>query len=340
MVVVLAVGSVLLVGCRSGSPNRSAAGRAARADRVLLTVDFEPGRTLRYRFVSYRDITLDWDPGAEDAADRLQRQSERLEMVVAYTPAEVDSYGISTVRATCGSVQVIRTGQPSGRGADTDAVMTAQGKTFVLKVDARGKIVDASDLDRLIRELGDAAFRPDTSHGRIKEPDLVGDFVASQWFLWDAISSIDTPTAGVTVGQTWRSMLSIPTPMVMRQARDVTYRLAEIQDIEQGRLAAIESTYRLAESVPSGWPVPYSGRFQLSGTFGFLGAYDVVALEGSGQTLFNVDAGRLERESQTYTLRMKASLPPMGLRANPFITIEQTLTMERLDEERQVQQVP
>lgn len=329
--IVLAVTLTLLGGCR-GTSRKAAERKAPRGARVLLTVDFEPGRTLRYRFVSYREIILDWDPGAAAEANRTQMQTERLEMIVAYTPVEVDPYGISAIRAVCESVEVARTGRPSGRGLDTDAVTTARAKTFTIEVDPRGKIVDASDLDRLIRELGVAAFRPDTSRGRIKEPDLIGDFIAGQWFLWDAISSIETPVAGVTVGQTWRSKLPIPTPMVMRTARDVTYRLDDVRRTEEGLLAEIGSTYSLADSAPRDWPVPYAGRFQLSGTFGFLGAYDIVALEGSGRALFNLDAGRIMRQDQKYTLQMKASLPPMGIRADPFITIEQTLTMESLDE--------
>jgi hypothetical protein len=296
-------------------------------------VDFEPGQTLSYRFVSHRDIILDWDPGAAASANKTQRQSERLQMVMTYTPIEVDPYGVSTIRAACQSVEVTRTGRPSGRGLDTDAVETAQGRTFTIKVDPRGKIVDASGLDTLIRELGVAAFRPDTSMGRIKEPDMIGDFVASQWFLWDAISSIGTPTAGVAVGESWKSVLSVPTPMVMRKAREVTYRLAEIRDDAEGRLAVIDSTYGLADSVPQGWPVPYSGRFQVSGTFGFLGSYQLVGLEGSGRELFNMDAGRIEREEQKYTLQLKAALPPVGIRANPAITIKQMLTMELVREQ-------
>ncbi len=332
--IVVAVALIVLVGCRADDTgSQTAAQSTPRGDRVLLTVDFEPGRTLSYKFVSHRDIALDWDPGAVASANRMQKQSEHLEMVVAYTPIEVDPYGVSTIRATCQSVEVTRTGRPSGRGLDTDAVETAQGKAFTIKVDPRGKIVEASDLDRLIRELGAAAFRPDTSRGRIKESDMIGDFIASQWFLWDAIASIDTPTAGVAVGQSWKSTLAVPTPMVMRKAREVTYQLAKTRDGDQGRLAVIDSTYSLADSVPQDWPVPYSGRFQVSGTFGFLGSYELVGLEGSGRELFNIDAGRVERGDQTYTLQMKASLPPMGIRANPVIAIEQTLTMERLGEQ-------
>ena len=301
-------------------------------ERYWLTTDFEAGTTLRYRFVSHRDIALDWDGGTAEDAESVQNQSEHFEMVMALTPVDVDPFGASTIRVVCESVRMRRMGRPTMRGLTEDAVLTAQGRSFVIRVDPRGKIVDTSDLDRFIGDLGAAAFRADTSRGRIKEPDLIGDFVAGTWFLWDAIASIQRPVAGVTVGQTWPSKLPVPTPMVMRRARDVTYRLADVIETEAGQVAEIDSVCSLADSAPSSWPIPYSGRFQFSGTFGFLGGYEITSLEGHGHVRFNIDAGRLERQEQEYTLEMKASVPPMGIQANPFITIAQTLTTERVAE--------
>lgn len=298
---------------------------------VLFTVDFEPGQTLRYKFVSSRKITLDWDPRAAASTSKVQEQMEQLEMVVAYTAVEVDPYGISTIRAACESVKVTRGGGPGRRLFGTDAVETAQGKTFTLKVDPRGKIIDNSELKSLVQEMGKSAFRGGSEGRRIKEPDMIGDFVAGQWFLWDALSSVEQPAGGVSPGQTWPSQLSVPTPMVMRKARDVTYRLAEVRPPDRGRVAVIKSTYTLAKTAPASWPVPYSGRFQMAGTFGFLSGYDVSSLAGEGQELFNVDAGRVENDQQNYTLEMDASLPPMGIQANPHIRIDQTLTMEQVN---------
>jgi hypothetical protein len=378
--------------------SRAADGRATIGKRVFLTVDFQKGQTLRYKFTSKKEIAVDWDPNAVASANRVQGQSEDCEMVVAYTPVEVDPYGVSTIRAVVESVHAERSGGPAARRFGTDAVETAQGKSFTLQVDPRGKIVDSSQLTALIQEMGKQAFRADTSGGRTKEPDMIGDFIAGQWFLWNAQASVERPADGLTVGQTWSSQLSVPTPMVMRRARNVVYKLDQIrgnaadslwrgrpalasrghpirqtqgrlglassdqdasaapgvqgqdalatagqgQDAlatgEQGRdalatggagpLAVIKSTYTLADAVPAGWPIPYSGRFQMSGTFGFLGPYEVLGLEGTGEELFNLKAGRIERRRETYTLRVRAGLPPIGIRANPHITIEQTLTME------------
>jgi hypothetical protein len=325
---IIVAGLLALSGC--GTAGDGSGGLASiGGGRVLLTVDFQQGRTIRYKFVSSRKIAVDWDPNLETQANRVQELSEELEMVVAYTPVEVDPYGVSTIRAVCESVKATRTGGPNRRVFGTDATQTAEGKSFIIKVDPRGKVVDRSELKSLIQEMGKSAFRQSSEPRRIKEPDMIGDFVAGQWFLWDAVSSIEPPSQGVRPGQTWRSQLPVPTPMVMRKARDVTYRLDEVRRTDGARIAVIESTYTLAEKAPSAWPVPYSGRFQMSGTFGFLGSYEVSDLKGRGQELFNLDAGRVESYRQEYTMQVKATLPPMGIRTNPSIRIDQTLTMER-----------
>ena len=322
--------SVLLSGCGTSGPSEPTGGSLKRSlgmaqqPRVLLTIDFVQGRTLRYKFVSERKITVDWDPNAPNGPGKVLPQTERLEMIVAYTPTSVDPYGASTIQATCESVEAVR----SVRNYGPDAAAVAQGKSFVLKVDPRGRIVDYSSLRSLVQEMGKAAFTQDVSRGRTKNPDMIGDFVASQWFLWDAEASIEPPAAGVAKGQSWKSRLSVPTPMVMRKAREVTYRLDGWRDADSGRCAVITGTYRLAESAPQSWPIPYSGRFQMSGTFGLLGSYQVLSLEGAGQELFNIDAGRIEQSEQKYTMKARASVLLMGISANPLITIEQTLTME------------
>ena len=150
---------VLLAGCGSPGQDRPASGgraagiagrgtsdetsratdrRSTVAGRVFLTVDFQPGQTLRYKFTSKKNIAVDWDPNAAANANHVQEQSETFEMIVAYTPVEVDPYGVSTVRATVESVRAVRSGGPSARNFGTDAVESAQGKSFTLKVDPRG----------------------------------------------------------------------------------------------------------------------------------------------------------------------------------------------------------
>jgi hypothetical protein len=317
--VIAVIGLIVLSGCAG-----------AVRERELLTVDFQEGQTLRYQFVSSRDIEIDWDPtasGPKPPKDKVNKSSESMIMVVAYRPVEVDSYGLTTVEAKCESVRVQREGKRQQR----DAVESLPGKTFKFKVGPTGKIEDYSQLDELVGELGEKAFDASSKRGRIKNPDMISDFIATQWFLWDSVSSIKKPSEGVSAGASWTSQLSVPTPMVMREARDVTYRLDEIRESEKGRLAVISSTYSLAESVPRSWPVPYTGRFQMRGRFGFLRNYKVLNFEGSGEELFNIDAGRTEQNNQRFLLELEASLP-MALDVSPRITIDQKLTMKLLED--------
>jgi hypothetical protein len=195
---------------------------------------------------------------------------------------------------------------------------------------------DRSKLLEVIRQAGQQAFRTEKSQGLVKEPDMIYDFIATQWFLWDSISSIPKPAAGVDVGDQWKSKLFVPAPMILFAARDTTYRLNEIRPGEQsagglaaGKIAVIDSSYSLLHPSPSDWPVPYTELFQMSGTYGFLRGYKVLDLQGQGQELFNIDAGRTEKYSHKYTLHVQASLP-MGLGLTPQITIDQTITMELL----------
>ncbi len=294
-------------------------------NKELLTVDWQDGRRLEYKFVSGREISLDWDPtGKVSKSDKStpDKSAESMEMVVAYTPIKIDPYGLTTIEATCKSVKVVRS-----RGSRKDAVEHLAGKTFTFTVGPTGKIEDYSHLDELLKEAGNKAFLPDTGRGRIKEVDMICDFVATQWFLWDSVSSLTNPSKGVAVGQSWKSKLSVPSPMVMRKAREVIYRLDEIRQSEKGRLAVISSSYQIAETVPRSWPIPYSGSFQMKGTFGFLSGYKLLSLEGRGEELFNIEAGRIEQYNQQYEIQIQASIP-MGISVKPMITIIQNLTME------------
>ena len=333
--ILTAVGLVILAGC-NGAEKTEQVGLSLEEGKELLSVDFQEGRTLRYRFVSSRDISIDWSSMAagskrtERGENNVDRLSESLEMVVAYTPVKVEPYGLTVIEATCKSVKVTRS-QSGDRKASKDAVESLRGKSFTFTVRPNGKIEDHSQLDELIKEIGKEAFREHSRQGRVKEPDMIGDVVASQWFLWDSISSIERPFEGVSVGESWKSKLSVPTPMVMREARDVTYTLGEIRQTGKGRIAVIRSSYLPSESVPSGWPVPYTGRFHRSGPFGLLGYYQMLDLQGEGEELFNIDAGRIEEYSQRYRLEVSSSLIFRLPGVNPKITVEQQLRMLLMD---------
>jgi len=331
----------LFAGCKGPAREKGPIGEEKEPlsrEKTLLTVDFQEGQTLEYRFVSSRTTTINWGPAKSTPNTNksvVNKSSESMEMVVAYTPIQVDPYGLTTIKATCKSVKVTRRKGSSGRAGPSgagrkDAVESLAGKTFTFTVSPTGKIEDYSQLEQLIQDISKEAFRQDKRQGRVKEPDMIDDFIAAQWFLWDSVSSIEDPAEGVSVGQTWKSKLSVPTSMVLREARDVTYRLDEIRQSEKGQLAVIHSSYKHAESVPPGWPIAYSGKFQLSGPLGFIRMLskdlNVLDLQGQGEELFNIDTGRIEQHHQKYQMQLEASMPLPG--AKPRVTINQSLTMQ------------
>ena len=298
-------------------------------NKELLTVDWQDGRSLEYKFVSTREITIDWDPtGRLTKSDNKppDKSVELLEMVVTYTPIKINPYGLTTIEAACKSVKVTRS-----KGSHKDAAEYLTGKTYEFTVEPTGKIEDYSQLDKLLKEAGKKAFITNAGGGRIKQADMIGDFIATQWFMWDSVSNLKIPSKGVAAGQTWKSKLSIPSPMVMRKAREVTYKLDEIRPNENGRLAVISSSYKLANSVPTSWPIPYSGSFQMKGTFGFLSGYKLLGLQGDGYELFNIETGQAEQYNQQYQMEMESSIP-MGIDVKPKITIKQNLTMKLLEQ--------
>ena len=302
------------------------------AGEKLLTVDFQEGQRLRYRFVSERETTVDWGAvqgTSKSGKHKVDKFREKMEMLMVYTPIEVDPYGLTTIKATCESIKIRRSGSKHQATSARDPVETLAGKTFTFTVDPTGKIEDYSQMEALIRQAGEKAFRRSSKQGRIKELDMIDDFIVSQWFLWDSVSSMENPLEGIRVGQSWNSKLSVPTQMVLRKARNVTYTIDEIRPTEQGQLAVIRSSYSPAKSAPRNWPVAYTGRFQVSGTFGFLRGYKVTELQGEGEELFNIDAGRIEKYNQQYQMKLNCSLP-MGIGGTIPITVKQKLTMQLL----------
>jgi len=301
-----------------------------RADskRVLLALDFEQGQVLRYKFISDRDTEIDFDPQGKMAKGRktVMNIHEQMELIIAYKVVEVDEYGFAEIQARCESAKVMRTSTGKTR---RDAVESLAGRSFRFTVTPSGLMEHKAQLEGLVGMLVKKAFGGG-GRRRIKNPDMIFDFIATQWFLWDTISSVDRPVKGVALGQSWNSKLLVPLPMPMRVARDVTYTLDSIRDSEQGRIAVIHSNYSFSKSVPSDWPKPYRGAFQMRGMFGFLRGYKISSVAGKGEQLFNIDSGRIERDKQEYVLEATAAMMmPLGKDSGkPTIKIKQTLTTE------------
>jgi len=298
-----------------------------------LLVSFEKDVPITYKMVSERNTEFDVTTNDPAKKSRPTIISEKLELVMVYTPVEVDPFGLSTIQAKCKSAKASRS-QTSGRQNTRDAIESLAGKSFTLEVSPTGNIVDPNGLERIAAELGKASFSGGDSGTRIKNPDMIGDFLALQQYLWAASSTISNQL-DLKIGDTWQANQSIPWPMPMYPppARTATYTLDSIVAEEgQPRNAVISSTYALSETPLDDYIKPYEeGRFQMRGMFGFLRNFQFKHLEGSGKQIFNLDDGLVESDHQEYLLNVNATfMLPLG-GSVPVLTVNQTIDIERIE---------
>jgi len=316
---------------KSVKPAKSAKSNKSGKGRLLMSIDFEPNVPLKYKFVSERKVSLDLDPSGKyskggKASGSAQQISEKLEMEIVYKPVEVNPYGYSIIEAQCTNATASRSSSTGRAQTKKDAVEYLAGKTFTLKITPTGKIADYSSLKTVIEELGKKAF-PDSQRARIKDPDMIMDFIAVQWNLWDAVATVKKPLKGVKIGEKWSSRLVAPMPFVSKVGRDVVYKLNDFNDAS----AEIVSSYKLSSVLPD-VPMPYSGSFQMRGTFGFLTGYQVLSIEGTGSQIYDNAKGRIKSDVQQYQSKVKASIMGLGSdNLEPNIIVNQTTTITLIE---------
>jgi hypothetical protein len=303
-----------------------------QSQKTWLLVSFEKDVPITYKMVSERTTEIDLTTSDPTKKSRPQSITEKLELVMTYTPVEVDPFGLTTVRAECVSSTVTRSSF-SGRKESRDAMETLPGKSFILKLSPTGQISDYSDLQRVARELGKVSFADGDAGQNIKNPDMIYDFIAMQWFLWDSIAAIPDPI-NLTVGQTWQAKQLVPWPVPLYQppARITAYTLDGITaEPDQPRRATIHSTYTLSEEPMKDFAQPYEEtRFQMRGLFGFLRNYKFQSIDGTGEQVFNMDKGLIESDRQHYTLRVTAAfMLPLG-DSLPVLTVDQKISLEHI----------
>ncbi len=324
----------VVCGCQQ-QQSKPAAEKKLKGDRFYFFVGFEANQPLKYRLVSDRKMTVDLDPTGEfskGAKSEAQESSEKMELIVRFEPVKADPYGVSTIKAVIESAVVSRT-NPNLRSTSGDAVNKASGKSYTLKMTPAGMNQDTCEFEALVKQLGEAAFGKSPDR-RIKDPDMIMDFISTQWFLWDMPSSVPDPRKGIAVGQKWNSLQIVPMPFPMRTGRNVEYKLASVEDTADGKIATVQSIYSMAEKPPQKLPIAYSGSFQMRGMFGFLQGYKPLKVEGTGVQKYNLDKGVLLSDSQKYTVDVQASMFSLGSNAGdtpqPNLKLEQTFSIELL----------
>jgi hypothetical protein len=293
--------------------------KAPKSDRAFLSVDFDAEKPMRYKAVSNRTVVLDWNPTKNNKSS-TKKYIEDCEMVIVYETVKHDPYGLSTIKATFEEIS----GKKSSK-SNKSALSKLKGKSFTFTIGPNGKIYDDSNMFDLLKEASKAVFRHGKGDRRIKDPDILDDVIAIQLQLWDAPAAVENPAKGLMVGQTWKSLLFIPSSMILREGIDVTYELKDIQQSKAGRTAVVESTYTASEDDPK-VKLPYEGSFQLSGTFGFFRSMfkglSVRDVKGTGRQIYDMESGHIKNLEQNYEAIIKPNAIPMA-GTDPVITVNQ-----------------
>jgi hypothetical protein len=321
---ILGIVIVSMSGC--GTPPK-------RGDNLLI-VNFQKDKVLRYQMVSKRETNLELQSsGTGQKQGQPQKTSESLELVMAYKPLKVNPFGLTKIECTCESAKVNRSALTGKSNSSGDAIEKLAGKTFTLELSPVGKIEDFSQLEKLLLEVGNASFDTSRSDMRVKNPDMIYDFIALQWYLWDSVSSVPNPMGGVKPQMTWTNtqVVSWPVPVPNMPCRITTFTLDSMKEENGQQKAVIGSAYQISPKTLENFPKPYEGSFQMRSLFGFLRDYKFQTIQGKGQQVFNLTTGQVESDSQEYDLAATASFPfPLG-DSVPRLNIHQIMTVKLLD---------
>jgi hypothetical protein len=304
-----------------------------RGDNLPI-VNFQKDKVLRYQMVSQRQTSLELkSSGTGKQQGQPQKTTESLELVMAYKPIKVNPFGLTKIECTCESAKVDRNALTGKSKSAGDAIEKLAGKTFVLELSPVGKIEDFTQLEKLLLEIGNASFDTSRNDMRVKNPDMIYDFITLQWYLWDSISSVPNPMSGVKPQMTWSStqLVAWPVPVPNMPCRITTFTLDSVKEENGQQKAVIGSTYQVSPKTVENFPKPYEGSFQMRSLFGFLRDYKFQTIQGKGQQVFNLTTGQVESDTQEYDLSATASFPfPLG-DSVPYLNIHQTMTVKLLD---------
>ena len=310
-----------LAGCQTGP-------------RTTLLVDFPTDAPLRYKMATERKVEIRLT-GDKPERSQSHTVNESLELVMEYRSVESNPFGLSTIEGKCVSAKVQR---DSLRGTSTgkthDVAEDLAGRSFRFTVSPTGRIEDYSELEKLVKELGAKSFIEGVkAPTAVKDPDMLMDFIAMQWYLWDCAAAVKNPSDGVRPDKDWKAVQLLMVPLPLPVARETTYRLAETQDQSVPKKAIIASSFALTDKEIPHWPTPYEGKFNLKGSlFAVMRNYRFNTLEGSGTTVMNLDQGLLESDKQQWKVGITAEfLLPLG-NSLPQIIVDQKVDIQRIAE--------
>ncbi len=328
-----AISIILLLLCQLGC-EEGVSRQGGGADDDLLIIEIPEDQPVRYQMTSERKVELKFTGDEKSKKQPPQNMTEKLNATVAYQVIDANPYGLSTVKATIEEISV-RRDNFSSRNSGSDPTMQLKGKSYTFKISPNGTLSDLDEFQAIVESIGATAIQDRGQSGKVKVPDMLWDFIALQWTLFEPVSTLPNPSSGVRKGQTWDAHQLVPLPMPIPIVRDTTFTLEDFEmDPDTGnRIAVIQSIYTKSEenaSVIENVFKPYKGSYQLQGMFGFLRKYKFEELSGSGTTRFNMDTGTLLSKDHSYRLGATASfMLPLGSTV-PVLTFDQTFTVRKV----------
>lgn len=315
---------VVIAGCQEDYSNRQ-----------FLVVDYQPNQPVCYKMISHRKSVVDLDPSgkmSKGGKSSAKQVDEKLEITASLTLLDVDKYGYLTIECKYVSVNALRVGA-SSKGSD--AVESLAGKSAQIKMTPAGLIVDDSQLVSLIQDAGSRALSEKSKDGEaaVKSEEMLSDFVALQFYMFNFLESIKEPLDGLAVGSKWSSELTTPLPLAANVGRKVNYQLKEtvFDPNSQTNKAVIVSDYELLTYRPKSTPNIFAGKaYRQKGFFGVL-RVKPKSLTGSGEIIYDIDKGILIKDSQQYELELSAALflPLPGLDEG-VMKVSQKLSIEQI----------
>ncbi|AQQ70647.1 hypothetical protein SMSP2_01002 [Limihaloglobus sulfuriphilus] len=326
-IIFIAAGLILavLAGCSEpySTPNK------------VMGLNFEMNKPLKYRFVSSRNVDLTL---SDQKQKDTKEMTEQLEMVISYTPIEEDIYGDITVKAVCESSKVTKGSFSGSRQPGKDITESLAGREWTFKVNSLGQIRNFKGLNKLVEELGAATITKQATRN-VKDPDMIWDFVNTQWFIWDPIAGQADAGKDITPGATWKSTQIIPFAKLVPAERRIHYTYAQADEeadnikisgvIEKLPVKFDDNKQPMPEVTTL--PKPYKVPHQMRGMFGFLTNYRVDSLQGSLEAVYDAQSAVLRSCRQEYDMKMTASfMLPLG-DSVPKLDVKQIIKMELIE---------
>ncbi len=285
----------------------------------------ESDRSIRYQYTSSRQITVGSEVKVENS-ESSQTMTQELELILNCKP--VTSEDAFAYDVTIESAKVSQK-DFQGETIFNHAVEELQGKPFQLTCSKDGAIVENSEFVKLLKAAADEESFHRHRKALLKEPDMLPDMVAMQYNLFASAAKI-RPENVFSTNQKFSFVEPTPWPVTLFPIPDhqVDCAVKAFKSEDGIKKAKITESYALAEKSQLNMQSIYPGVYKMPGLLGFMRNYKFDSISGSGEKIYNMKSGQIEKSVQNYTVKGTASYAMPIKDSQPQITVNQTISYE------------